>query len=450
MNQHLKLKEIIYEITGKCKNNCSYCGSKECWNEGIDERRILSIAKEIASYPPEEIDISGGDPLQVEFTVHERIVKILHDAGVRCKILFNPKSLRILSERNHTEEEYGYAENKVEILKLYDWIGISINTKEELEIYSKMSSLSRTKIDSKLTVISNFNVSNVFLFSEIAEFVKATNIGWQIQYTMYSDDSDLAIYKNDEARKFLFESIDKAQLDGVKIIVADNMNCGTCSAGKNSLGILSDGTIVPCLSMRSWIKDIKSVSQGNIAKGQSLELIWNDRFKEQRFADFKCCKDWVGNKPYTRTGIEKNTKATKSGYERYPEKKNSQILYGVWPVEEKNKPIKTSPVYVYGVAPFEPQVVMYAVRPSETIVYAVSEPPSVDLYAVAEYKTYTNATEESYEGTGRMVYGVVPLDEIPEPPSPPEPPKPRKVIEGVKNSWLNRIVYGVDKLPDRQ
>ena len=39
----LELREIIWEWTGACKNSCTYCGSKEVWNEEIDEDRIKSL-----------------------------------------------------------------------------------------------------------------------------------------------------------------------------------------------------------------------------------------------------------------------------------------------------------------------------------------------------------------------------------------------------------------------
>jgi MoaA/NifB/PqqE/SkfB family radical SAM enzyme len=60
-NQHLKLKELIWEITGECKNNCSYCGSKKTNDKTVSDGVVLQIANKIAKYPPNEINISGGD-----------------------------------------------------------------------------------------------------------------------------------------------------------------------------------------------------------------------------------------------------------------------------------------------------------------------------------------------------------------------------------------------------
>ena len=91
-SSHLKLKEIIWEITGKCDNKCPYCGSKEVWNEEIDEYAIRKIASRICEYPPGEINISGGDPLLVPFEIHRDIVEAFKEKGIQCKILINPKT----------------------------------------------------------------------------------------------------------------------------------------------------------------------------------------------------------------------------------------------------------------------------------------------------------------------------------------------------------------------
>ena len=89
----IKLKEIIWEITGECKNGCRYCGSKNVWNIKTDEDKILSIAREICEFPPEVIDISGGDPLLVSHEAHNNITTLFRNKNIKPHILFNPKSL---------------------------------------------------------------------------------------------------------------------------------------------------------------------------------------------------------------------------------------------------------------------------------------------------------------------------------------------------------------------
>ena len=292
----LKLKEIIWEITGECHNGCTYCGSKEVWKNKTDEETILKIVEEIALYPPEQIDISGGDPMCVSFAVHQKIVNLLKEKNVVCKILVNPKSLvtdlDVYSLQLHTKTIFGKKEVRDEqMLKvnLYDWVGISVNTEEEFEI---VENLVKSVLD-RFTVVTNFNTSNLYMFDVIQEFVKQHNLQWQIQLTM-TDSKVMAIYKNPKALKTLLEKIQEAYDSGVKIIPADNINNGHCGAGSQSLGILSNGDVVPCLSMRSWNKELPNLSQGNILIG-GLTNIWETKFQDYRYKCFSCCKDDCGN-----------------------------------------------------------------------------------------------------------------------------------------------------------
>ena len=360
MDAHLKLKEIIWELTGRCENGCSYCGSKECWNEKIDEERIIKIAKEIAKFPPEEIDMSGGDPTLVSFDTHKKIVDILHVQGVKCKILMNPKSYK--NNNSYVPP----------ILGLYDWVGISINTEEELNIVKNNGNYSFFT-SNKATIISNFNLENIFLFDDIKEYVKNFNsygsgMVWQIQYTVYKDKNDkLALYNNDSANKHFFKMLDAAVAEGVKAIFADNINTGKCSAGLASIGILSDGTVVPCLSMRSWAK-IDEVGQGNIlALDHSLEEIWMTEFREQRFCKFLCCKDHCKNKAYTPKSSWWSIYDIKSipEQDKGPCEPQKQIVYGVWPRRQEKTIPWPGEVYVYAV-----------------VAYAVDEGPKITMYAV--------------------------------------------------------------------
>ncbi len=289
----LKLKEIIWEITSECHNNCSYCGSKEQCGANTNTDTIIAIANKIAEYPPEEINISGGDPLLVPIETHKYIKQKLKNTKI--KILINPKSLK----------NFKVDSDRYDLLGLYDAIGISVNTQEELDILKKIDNT--TVFVKPPTIITNFNLSNIFMFDQINEFCQTNNNIWQIQFTIYTQEDDkLALYIEDNtlACQHLFDKINDALDSSTKIIIADNMNDGMCSAGINSLGILSDGTIIPCLSMRSWSFNnyIYLQPQGNILEQQTsfneapnLGVIWQQEFTKQRFCKFECCKDHCNN-----------------------------------------------------------------------------------------------------------------------------------------------------------
>jgi len=270
----LKLKEIIWEVTGKCNNGCTYCGSKDVWKTDIDEVKVKKIADRIAEYPPEEIDISGGDPLLVSLHLHKHIVDKLKPT-TKCKILVNPKSFQNAET----------IEKNMEKLRLYDWVGVSINTVEELDLFKQLNFN-----DINYTVITNFNLTNFFCVDDFAKFVLEKDVLWQVQFTMYhSKDKEhqLALYNYPAAIDKL--SAELSKYPKLKILFADNANHGECMAGIHSVGILATGDVVPCLSMRSWC-DVNRQSEGNLLNAK-LKEIWYSGFGENRFENFKCCKD---------------------------------------------------------------------------------------------------------------------------------------------------------------
>jgi MoaA/NifB/PqqE/SkfB family radical SAM enzyme len=274
----LNLKEIIWEITGKCNNGCTYCGSKDLWKQDVNENLIMKIADSIAEYPPKEIDISGGDPLLVSFDTHQYITNKLNKT-TKCKILINPKSLL----PNTT-----CASEQLKILSLYSHVGVSINTQEELEMWKVF--ISKATHQLKYTVITNFNLTNFFLFDEFAKVI-GKDILWQVQFTMYhakDKNNQLAMYNHPQAVEQLNNNI--AKYPDLKLIFADNCNHGECAAGIHTIGILADGEVVPCLSMRSWYGDITKCTEGNVLKTK-LKEIWFNGFKANRFEEFKSCKD---------------------------------------------------------------------------------------------------------------------------------------------------------------
>lgn len=354
-----KLKEIIWEITNQCYNNCSYCGSKghnsEC---SPSDDHIKAIADAIALYPPEEINISGGDPMLISYDTHKYITSTLKDVGCTMKIIVNPKSLKI---------EPHWLTTKTPKVHLYDVIGLSVNTQEELDIASViMKQLSFTPV----TIITNFNTNNIWIYKNIEAFVKENFLTWQIQYTISKDTS---IYDNSEAKKLFFSYIKASNEDnGVKVVLSDNLlNKGPCWAGMNGLGILSTGDVVPCLSMRSWC-DEKLPLKGNILE-YGLQEIWVMKFAKWRCSEFKCCKD-ICNAPYEED-IDNSTKVKK-----YSPSNLLELIEN----QKTDKPIHPNDgwdrVFVYGVVSpsiiprphIEPNIViMYGVTTGESITYSL-------------------------------------------------------------------------------
>lgn len=330
----LRLKEIIWEITLFCKNGCTYCGSKTGQLKYVPiPARILAIAKEIAKYPPEEIDISGGDPLEVSLDIHQQVVKILHDGGVkRVKLVMNPRSVKKFTERN------GFTSSTA-LFDLYDWIGISINDERDIEAAKDIG-----LPHNKSTVITNFGVHNVFAYDAIEAMLG--NRLWQVQFTMTENDP---LYKSPTAVKFLFDKMRVSMGKGKEIIPADNMNGGVCGAGRNVLGVLHDGRLLPCLSMKSWRKELPRC--GNLLETPLKEL-WEKGFSEYRFGSYKCCKDICGRQEFTCTPVKP------SGVS-YPPDTEVNPVYAVRP----RSPLDRDTVVMYGTFPRD-GIYAYAVFPT--------------------------------------------------------------------------------------
>ena len=419
----LNLKEIIWEVTGECHNGCKYCGSKDQWKIETNTGIIRKILDKICEYPPEQIDISGGDPLILPINLHQEIVTKLKTAGTKMvKILVNPKSIIKKVENNIINVG---TEGQLQILQLYDWIGLSINTEEELELGEK---LTKTWFKN-VTIITNFNTTNLYMFDYIKEYVKKNKLAWQIQFTM-SDNLGWNIYESDLATKAFFDQVRKAIDEGVKVIPADNMNGGDCSAGINSLGILADGDVIPCLSMRSWIDDITEVVQGNILEfstENTLKDIWEVEFKKQRFGNFYCCKDdckhkcfsyFEPKKSITERFKESDTCPPPKDWLPVPPGKEIPMdaqLYAVQP-----NPWNPGGTVIYGVGGI-PQVMAYAVFPDNSMkmlygafrdsgmypVYGVSfkKDESINcMYLVATGDTIPNNTLLSTTPAGYIVF----------------------------------------------
>lgn len=360
--QHLELKEIIWEVIQKCNNGCAYCGSKNGWKTEINEDYVKEIADQIRKYNPLNIDLtlSGGDPLLLSLDTHKYIVEKLSGQNNKIKIIINPKSF------NTSKETSTFLNSK---LLLYDWIGVSINTQEELTLFKSFytdyfSDLYETRKPVNLTVITNFNLENIFIFEKIKKEVNDRDLMWQIQYTIYRDqDNPLAIYNNDPAYEHLNELISNSLKD-TKIILADNLNDGKCGAGSCSIGILANGDVVPCLSMRSW-NDDKDIVQGNIIE-TPLEDIWKNKFQNYRFCEFNCCKDWCKNKAFVQVVHAKKDK------KEFPAIMIKDIDKDI-DIDPTGPQPEMPPVYVYGVIDRpRPNVTLYGVGgPNITQVYGV-------------------------------------------------------------------------------
>lgn len=314
--------QILWQFTLKCNKNCKYCGSKDVINfQGQDQIDKIYIAKQIAELKPKEVTITGGQPSCNMDTLIE-CVKILNNANIKVKILTNGNLFKEYWAVNYREALYPM---------IYGY-GLSINTLEDIQdvednknwlVYSCFIPIEKTSI------VTNFGKHNIGIFNNIAKFAARYNC-WQVQLTIGNDlQLDLSEIKELKKNILQLKRLNKI----INVVQADNIVCGRCGAGTHGCSICFNGDVIPCLSYRSWKKDLNV--QGNVFN-QNLKDIWQNQFKFFRNREFfPCCK--------SISGIEKvnNQQDNKSVFEKYPN------IYPNYPTEYPN--IQPPVVVVYGV-----------------------------------------------------------------------------------------------------
>jgi hypothetical protein len=216
---------------------------------------------------------------------------------------------------------------------------------------------------------------------------------WQIQLTMgkYQLNEDGIEFLRNKIEKLnpgnpsnppYQENLFKNNLTQT-IVLSDNLQYShECQAGLSSCGITWDGKVVPCLSERAWLKNLRY--QGDLLDPeQSLKQIWEQKFSEIRFKDCKCCRDCIKYPyPLIKTPLNIILEEQELTYPKYiPSKKRA-----------RKQPI----VVVYSVAPADPPVVAYGVFPNITM-YGVTEPNSY-MYGVWTKTSTSSNIEEDKNG----------------------------------------------------
>lgn len=278
----LQLEEILWEITNKCNKKCTYCGSSDIINTGGEptKKELDLILENINNVLPKEVTITGGEPGCVEGLMD--IFTGLHPS-IKLKAVTNGHLL----EKLNTEE-----------LAVFSQIGISVNTVEEIEDFIEKEDTNvfapyyydKYNRKNNITMITNFGKHNIWNFNDLYTFFKAKDYSlWQIQLTMGPDMLPADGIKH--LRKKISE-IHNFGAEHQPYILADNLQLyHQCQAGIRGCSITYKGEIIPCLSERSWKKDLRV--QGKITDRDSLHKIWENSFKDLRFKKGKCCRDCI-------------------------------------------------------------------------------------------------------------------------------------------------------------
>ncbi len=241
-------KKIYVEITNNCNLKCDFCIKNTRKTEYIEIEKFEEMLNKIDGYTNYLYFHILGEPL-----MHPKINELIDIAAKKFEInittngylidrIKNNKNIRQLNISLHSYNElYGISLEKylnkifetVDILKKYTYISYRfwINSKYNDKIITKLNQKYNTNLTFE-TIKNNTTLTNNIFVSKINEFI------WP-----------------DLDNKF-------------------ENTCGKCYALKDHIGILVDGTIVPCcLDTKGIIK------LGNIYKDELKNIIDSKRYK---------------------------------------------------------------------------------------------------------------------------------------------------------------------------
>ncbi len=283
----------VWEITMGCNLRCKHCGSS-CENPLVDELttdEALSLCDDIAKLGFQWITLSGGEPTtRKDWNL---IAKRLSDNGVIPNMITNGWLMNDDIAKKARAAGVNTVALSLDGLKnTHDFI-----RKEGSydRIMSAIDILTANGLNcSVITTINNINLKEL---DEIHDILSQKHIfGWQLQLGLpmgnMSKNSELVTQPHhvDELIDFAYNAMNKG---GIEIQLADcigyfnkkeieirrkaregdEYSWNGCAAGKYGLGILHNGDIVGCTSIRN-----REFIEGNIRE-KSLIDIWMDPTK---------------------------------------------------------------------------------------------------------------------------------------------------------------------------
>lgn len=272
----MRFKKTYIEITNICNKNCSFCSVDKRNKKEMTIEEFEHILKEIKPYTNYIYLHVKGEPL-----LHSNFSKIISIAEqysfnvnittngtllVKQKDILKNKCIRQINISLHSfekKEEPNYFSNIFEVTKEL------LNNNSKLSIVYrfwalKNNNLSVTNKEIIDLIIKEYNLNN--------DFYNLINIknNVKIKEQLYLNKGDIFEWPNIE-----------------NDYVSDN---GTCQGTRLHIGILSDGTVIPCC-----LDSNKIINLGNIFT-QSMESILkckrfveiNENFKNNKIIEELC------------------------------------------------------------------------------------------------------------------------------------------------------------------
>jgi radical SAM protein with 4Fe4S-binding SPASM domain len=291
------LTNAVIEITNACNLRCNHCGSDsgKVRPQEMTTPQIISLVNDLASLGCEEITLLGGEIFLKEGW--EEIARAITSHKMRLILISN--GLLIDEDIYQTLREIGTY-----------LIGISIDGSDRQKYLSLrgvdgfdrvMTLLEKLSTDSHfphVNAITTFTKENLLWFDDFVELFSQTSITWQVQiankggsrfdeelffsredYRRFTDKATKALMEN-ETLKLRF--MDDFGYFPIKPELAFlHQTWKGCIAGRELVGIRSDGMVCGCLSLgeKFMEADLKKESLATIWKSNKYFSAFRQRSK---------------------------------------------------------------------------------------------------------------------------------------------------------------------------
>jgi len=286
-----KLSTLVWELTMGCNLRCQHCGSA-CQGKldtELTQSEALEVAQQIIDANPSWISLSGGEPLLRKDW--SSIARKITENGIEVRMVTNGTLITDSVAREMHDVGISLVSISVDGLeKTHDAIRGNGVFKKVLKAFECLK-----RADVSIGVNTTLMKENIHQIGEMYDlFLQHGVSSWQIQPGIpegrLSEHRDYVL-SAEEIMQAIDFSFQKNQEQKIKIILADSVGYFTrneilsrmlalnserpivfkgCNAGVRSLGILHNGDVVGCTSIRK-----PEYVEGNLLS-RPLKEIWDD------------------------------------------------------------------------------------------------------------------------------------------------------------------------------